>query len=71
MAEEKTSIRKAFKSAMLTPDQKTKLATVFKSLPQKDFFTSLTPEQKKQLFLKKKDLFIPTADEINEFKTLK
>lgn len=71
MAEGKTSLRKAFKSAMLTPNQKSKLATVFKSLPQKDFFTSLTPEQKKQLFLKKKDLFIPTADEINEFKTLK
>ena len=71
MVEGKTSLRKAFKSITLTPDQKSKLATVFKSFPQKDFLTSLTPEQKKQFFMKRKELFIPTADEINEFEAKK
>lgn len=62
MVEGKTSLRKAFKSIMLTPDQKSKLATVLKSLPKKDFFASLTPEEKKQFFMKKKEMFMPTAD---------
>lgn len=52
-----TSPKKAFKSIALTPDQKTKLGTMMKSLP-KDFFTSLTPAQKKELFMKKRDFFI-------------
>lgn len=71
VVEEKTSLRKAFKSIMLTPDQKTKLATVFKSLPKKDFFASLTPEEKKQFFMKKKEMFMPAADEIADFKAKK
>ncbi len=51
---EGTSLRKAFKSLVLTPAQKAKLGTLFKSLPTKDAFVTLTPEQKKQLFLKKR-----------------
>lgn len=66
MAEGKTSLRKAFKSITLTPEQKTKLASVFKSLPAKDTFASMTPEQKKQLFMKKKEFFMPTPEEISE-----
>lgn len=68
LVEEQMSLRKAFKSMALSSDQKTKLAAVFKSLPKKDFLNSLTPEQKKQFFMKKKEMFIPTADEIAEFK---
>lgn len=63
---EGASLRKAFKSMALTSDQKEKLANVFKSLPKKDFFASLTPEQKKALFMKKRELFIPSAEEISE-----
>jgi hypothetical protein len=59
-----TSFRKAFKAITLTPAQKTKLSTVFKSIPKKDIFTTLTPAQKKQLFLKNKQLFIPSSAEI-------
>jgi hypothetical protein len=66
MAEGKTSLRKVFKSIALTPEQKTKLATVFKSSPAKDAFASMTPEQKKQLFMKKKEFFMPTPEEITE-----
>jgi hypothetical protein len=61
-----TSFRKAFKSITLTPAQKTKLSAVFKTIPQKDIFATLTPAQKKQLFLQKKQIFIPTAEEIGE-----
>ena len=68
VVEEKMSLRKAFKSMALSPDQKTKLAAAFKALPTKDFLNSLTPEQKQQFFMKKKEMFIPTADEIAEFK---
>lgn len=63
-----TSFRKAFKSLSLNPDQKAKLGTLFKSLPKKDIFTSLTPEQKKQLFMNKKELFMPTPEEIAGYK---
>ena len=63
---EGSSLRKAFKSMSLTPDQKDKLADVFKSLPKKDVFATLTPEQKKALFMKKKELFMPTPEEISE-----
>jgi Spy/CpxP family protein refolding chaperone len=58
------TFRKAFKSLTLTPDQKTKLKEVLSSLPKKDAFASLTPEQKKKLFMQKKDFFKPTAEEI-------
>lgn len=71
VVEEKMSLRKAFKSMALSSDQKTKLAAVFKSLPKKDFLNSLTPEQKKEFFMKKKEMFIPTAEEIAEFKAKK
>jgi hypothetical protein len=61
-----TSFRKAFKSLTLSPDQKEKLGALLKSLPKKDVFASLTPDQKKQLFLKKKEFFTPTPEEISE-----
>lgn len=61
---DKGSIRKAFKSLMLTPDQKTKLAAVFKSLPKKEIFTSMTPAQKRQFFMTKKEIFLPAPEEI-------
>jgi Spy/CpxP family protein refolding chaperone len=61
---DKGSIRKAFKSLMLTPDQKTKLAAVFKSLPKKEIFTSMTPAQKRQFFMTKKEIFLPTSEAI-------
>lgn len=60
------SFRKAFKSITLTPDQKTQLKSLLSSLPKKDAFASLTPEQKKKLFMKKKEFFKPTPDEITE-----
>jgi Spy/CpxP family protein refolding chaperone len=60
---DKGSIRKAFKSLMLTPEQKTQLAAVFKSLPKKEIFTSMTPAQKRQFFMTKKEIFLPTAEE--------
>jgi hypothetical protein len=59
-----TSFRKAFKALALTPAQKNKLSTVLKAIPKKDIFATLTPAQKKQLFLKNKQLFIPSAEEI-------
>jgi hypothetical protein len=60
------SLRKVFKSITLSPDQKTKLATVLKSLPKRDTLAALTPEEKKQFFMKKKEGFMPTAESINE-----
>jgi Spy/CpxP family protein refolding chaperone len=66
---DKISIRKAFKSLMLTPDQKTKLAAVFKSLPKKEIFTSMTPAQKRQFFMTKKEIFLPTPEEIAKSKS--
>ncbi len=65
---DKGSIRKAFKSLMLTPEQKTKLAAVFKSLPKKEIFTSMTPAQKRQFFMTKKEIFLPTPEEIAKSK---
>lgn len=59
-----TSFRKAFKAVVLTPAQKSQLATVLKSMPKKDIFATLTPAQKKQLFLNNKEFFIPTPAEI-------
>lgn len=68
IVDEKMSLRKAFKEITLTPEQKTKLAMTLKSLPKKDIFKSLTPEQKKEFFMRKRDFFAPTADEIAELK---
>ncbi len=65
MVESKASLRKAFKKIALSSDQKTKLATVFKDLPKKDVFASLTPEQKRELF-GKKEMFKPTPEAISE-----
>ncbi len=59
-----TSFRKAFKSLTLTPTQKTQLKTLLASVSKKDALASLTPEQKQQFFMKKKELFMPTSDEI-------
>ena len=61
-----TSFRKAFKSLTLTPGQKAQLKTLLKSMPKQDAFASLTPDQKKKLFMKNKELFIPTPEEITE-----
>ncbi|MGG6297546.1 hypothetical protein ACQ4M4_24395 [Leptolyngbya sp. AN02str] len=60
------SFRKAFKSLTLTPEQKTQIKTVLQSVTKKDALASLTPEQKKQLFIKKKEMFMPTAEEVTE-----
>lgn len=60
------TFRKAFKSITLTPEQKDQLGTVLKALPKKDAFASLPPEQKKDFFMKKKELFMPTPEEIAE-----
>jgi hypothetical protein len=60
----KASLRKAFKKIALSTDQKTKLAMVFKTLPKKDIFATLTPEQKKGLFSKKD--FMPTPEAISD-----
>lgn len=65
IVEAKASLRKAFKKIALSSDQKTKLAMVFKSLPQKDIFAALTVEQKQELF-SKKELFKPTPEAISE-----
>jgi hypothetical protein len=60
------SLRKAFKSLTLTPEQKSEFGSFFKSLPQKDVFAAMTPEQKRKLFNKKKEFFMPTPEEISE-----
>lgn len=60
------SFRKAFKALVLTPEQKTQFKAVLNSTKTKDVLASLTPDQKKQLFLKKKDLFKPTAQDIED-----
>jgi hypothetical protein len=65
----KIGIRKAFKSLTLTPTQKTQIATVFKSLPKKELFTSMTPAQKREFFMKKKEMFAPTPEEIAGYKS--
>lgn len=71
MSSGKISMRKAFKSLALTPAQKTQLATVLKTLPKKELFSSMTPEQKREFFMKKKELFMPTPEEISEYKAMK
>jgi hypothetical protein len=52
-----TSLKKAFKTITLTPEQKTKVGTMLKSVP-KDYFSSLTPEQKRDLFMQKGQYFM-------------
>jgi hypothetical protein len=58
------SFRKAFKSLTLSPAQKSQLASLVKTFPQQELFATLTPEQKKDFFMKKKEAFMPTAEEI-------
>ncbi|PSR19358.1 hypothetical protein C8255_02710 [filamentous cyanobacterium CCP3] len=60
------SLRKAFKAMALTTEQKTELAATLKTVPKGNLFAALTPEQKKEVFMNKKDMFIPTPDEIAE-----
>lgn len=61
-----TSFRRTFKNLMLTPEQKREIKQVLNSVPKRDLFASLTPTQKKGLFLKKKEAFMPSSDEIIE-----
>lgn len=58
------SFRKAFKSLMLTPTQKGEIKTLLSSVTQKGALASLTPDQKKELFMKKKEAFMPSSEEI-------
>lgn len=58
------SFRKAFKSLTLSPAQKAQLAGLVKTFPQQAMFASLTPEEKKGFFMKKKEMFMPTTEEI-------
>ncbi|MBW4484214.1 MAG: hypothetical protein KME14_16885 [Tildeniella torsiva UHER 1998/13D] len=60
------SLRKAFKSMALTLQQKSELAATMKTAPKGALFAALTPEQKKEVFMNKKEMFIPTPDEIAE-----
>lgn len=60
------SLRKAFKSLTLTPEQKSELASLIKGLPKSDFFATLTPEQRTEFFMRKKGLFKPSIEEITE-----
>lgn len=64
--EEGYSLRKAFKSMALTKEQKSQLSATMKAVPTQELFAALTPEQKKEVFMKKKELFMPTPDEIVE-----
>ena len=61
-----SSLRKAFKDMALRPEQKSRLASALKKIPKHTLFASFTPEQKKEIFLKKKELFIPTPEDIAE-----
>jgi hypothetical protein len=63
------SMRKAFKLLTLTPEQKTQLATVLKSISKMELFTAMTPEQKREFFVKKKGFFQPTLEEIAGYKS--
>jgi hypothetical protein len=60
------SLRKAFKTMALTPEQKVELAATMKTVPKGELFAALTPEQKKEVFMKKKEMFMPTPEEIAE-----
>lgn len=63
---EGASLRKAFKSITLNPEQKSQIKDLLKELPSTDVFASLTPEQKKQLFTRKGEAFMPSSGEISE-----
>lgn len=60
------SMRRAFREMYLSPEQKTDLASVVKQIPKSSIFASLSPDQKKEIFMKKKEMFMPTAEEIQE-----
>lgn len=60
------SLRKAFKSMALTKEQKSDLSAAMKAIPTQELFAALSPEQKKEVFMKKKELFMPTPEEIVE-----
>ncbi len=64
--QEGLSLRKAFKSMALTSAQKTELAATMKTVPKGELFAALTPEQKKEVFMNKKEMFMPTPEEIAE-----
>jgi Spy/CpxP family protein refolding chaperone len=64
--QEGLSLRKAFKSMALTSKQKEDLAATMKTVPKGELFAALTPEQKKEVFMNKKELFMPTPEEIVE-----
>mgnify|MGYP002776996295 CR=1 FL=1 len=54
------TVKKAFKSIALTPEQKGKVGMMMKSVP-KDYFTALTPDQKRDLFMQKKEFFMTSG----------
>lgn len=58
------SFRRTFRDLMLTSEQKHELKVVLNSVPERNLFASLTPVQKKELFLQKKDAFMPTSEDI-------
>ena len=58
------SFRKTFRSLMLTPDQKREIKSVINTIPRRDAFAALTPLEKKELFLKKKEVFMPSSEDI-------
>lgn len=58
------SFRKTFKALLLTPTQKRQVKSVLSSVPEKNVFASLSPMEKKGLFLKKKEAFMPSSEEI-------
>lgn len=60
------SLRKAFKTMALTSAQKAELAATMKTVPKGELFAALTPEQKKEVFMNKKEMFMPTPEEIAE-----
>ncbi|MEA5449622.1 hypothetical protein VB780_13640 [Leptolyngbya sp. CCNP1308] len=60
------SLRKAFKSMALTTQQKAELSATMKTVPKGALFAALTPEQKKEVFMNKKEMFMPTPEEIAE-----
>ncbi|MGC1308721.1 MAG: hypothetical protein WA885_15960 [Phormidesmis sp.] len=59
-----SSFRKTFKSLMLTSEQKHEIKAVLATVPRRDAFAALTPMEKKELFLKKKEAFMPSSEEI-------
>lgn len=60
------SFRKAFKALALSPDQKSQLSELLRSAPGRELLATLTPEEKKQLFMKKRELFAPSSAEIKD-----